>query len=483
MISGEKILSIKDFPSLVKFLVEELQWPIDLEEFEDFDTLAYNFAPEEIGLNEKFFSKIKEIKQLRPIDDLPFAIFWIDFEEKNLPIVALRKILAKFVTKKRDNQDRLAWESNELIFITGHGLNENKAITFAKFKSKQKNKYSLREFWWDKNERDFSLAKNKLNYLRWPSDNNQDSWIDNWGNAFKGSIRENIRTSQELVKILAINAQQIKTRVEEIYEIENENGEFHILFKNFKKFLIHDISFSGKNSFADTYAQTITYGLFAARCMDRDGKFEVTDILEKIPNSNPFLKKFFSYCLGISGSNKFKLTYEDLGVAELIEALDSLNTDDGDMMQEILNQFGRLTNFGKEDPVIHFYEDFLKLYDPIGKKLLGEYYTPDPVVKCIVNLVNQQLIKKFKLPLGLADTTKWGVLVRKKIIKIPAEINNNDIKWKELKNKPFVQILDPATGTGTFIKYVIEIIHQTMTNKWLKEGKTNQKINILWNRY
>ena len=81
-----RFLSIKNFPSLVNFLAEELQWPIDLDEFDDYESLAYDFSPEELGIKEEFISKIKNIKQLRPIGDNPYAIFWIDFESLLLDV-------------------------------------------------------------------------------------------------------------------------------------------------------------------------------------------------------------------------------------------------------------------------------------------------------------------------------------------------------------------------------------------------------------
>ena len=87
------------------------------------------------------------------------------------------------------------------------------------------------------------------------------------------------------------------------------------------------------------------------------------------------------------------------------------------------------------DPVIHFYEDFLREYDPVLRKKMGAYYTPQPVVRFIVRAVDYLLKKEFGLPSGLADTTK---------------LKNGTHK---------VQILDPAVGTGTFLSAVIRSIY------------------------
>ena len=156
MIESHNIPKITKFKELVKFLNKNLKWPIEIENFDNEEVLSYNFDPSELGLEKKHCSKIIEIKQLRPFDDLPWAVFWVNFENKNLPISALRKILNKFVTKKSEKKDMLTWKSQDLLFVTGHGIRENRAITFARFYENEKSKYILREFWWDKHEIDYS---------------------------------------------------------------------------------------------------------------------------------------------------------------------------------------------------------------------------------------------------------------------------------------------------------------------------------------
>ncbi len=99
-----------------------------------------------------------------------------------------------------------------------------------------------------------------------------------------------------------------------------------------------------------------------------------------------------------------------------------------------------------EDPVIHFYQDFLQEYDAIRRKLRGVFYTPKPVVKFIVRSVHEILQKEFGLADGLADTTTWGEMKRRNPeLQIPENVP---------PDAPFVQILDPATGTGTFLGYL-----------------------------
>ena len=116
----ERLRSIKTLPSLIKYLRDELDWPIESEDLED---LTFEYEPEELGIDPKTAVKIKEIKQLRPLTtNQPWGIFWINFEPKYLPIVVLRRILGSLVIKKRasaNKTDHPSWAKNDLLFIGG----------------------------------------------------------------------------------------------------------------------------------------------------------------------------------------------------------------------------------------------------------------------------------------------------------------------------------------------------------------------------
>ncbi|MGA7161989.1 MAG: hypothetical protein WBZ48_13390, partial [Bacteroidota bacterium] len=100
----ERLHAIKTFPSLVKYLRDELDWPI---ESEDADDITFEYEPEELGLEKEIAVKIKEIKQLRPLTTgQPWGIFYINFEPKRLPVVVLRRILQKLVIKKRASANK-----------------------------------------------------------------------------------------------------------------------------------------------------------------------------------------------------------------------------------------------------------------------------------------------------------------------------------------------------------------------------------------
>ena len=479
----DAIKKIKDFKTLAHFLVEELNWPIDPENV-DVDELTFEYSPEEIGLSEDFATKVKNIKQIRPFNsNQPWSIFWIDFENKKLPLTVLRRILNVFVTKKRGNSRNLATTALEdIMFVSGHGENANRAITFAHFK-RLDDVETIREFYWDGYETKFEHISNYLEKLTWPTNTNDIlAWRNQWKGAFTGSTREAISTSDQLAKAMANIAKNIRDRVLEVLAVESKNGPVHKLFDTFRTSLVHDMTEKG---FADMYAQTITYGLFSARTMDTDGHFELHEVIDLIPSTNPFLKNLFKECLK-TGNNNHKIDLDELGVGKLVELFDNLNRSDGtDSMQRILSEFGRQTLSGQEDPVIHFYEGFLKEYDNIQRVDKGVYYTPDPVVSFIVKSVNNKLKTDFGLEMGLADTTTWGEMVASGRADYPSDPSTGKINkaWiDKIKGRAFVQILDPATGTGTFLKHVIEIIHEEVRNKY-NEVNIVESWNEYWNNY
>src|SRR5690554_3656985 len=200
----------------------------------------------------------------------------------------------------------------------------------------------------------------------------------------------------------------------------------------FKEILIHDITPRG---FADVYAQTIAYGMFAARLHDPTLQtFSRQEAAELIPKSNPFLRKLFGYIAGPDIDDRIKWIVENL--AKIFLACN---------VEEILKNYGKTTKM--EDPIIHFYETFLAEYDPKLRKARGVWYTPQPVVNFIVRAVDDILKTEFDLPQGLADTSKTKIKVDVQGKKVEKEVHK-------------VQILDPATGTGTFLAEVVKHIHK-----------------------
>lgn len=206
--------------------------------------------------------------------------------------------------------------------------------------------------------------------------------------------------------------------------------------EGFRRVLIHDLS---EEQFADMYAQTIAYGLFAARVnAPADEHFSRQHAAYDLPKTNPFLRQMFGQIAGPELDERISWAVDDL--AELLARA---------RMDLVLADFGKRTR--QEDPVVHFYETFLKAYDPKMREARGVYYTPEPVVSYIVRSVDEILKTEFGLPDGLADNS---------MIEVPVPG-----KPKETRMVHKVQILDPACGTGTFLAQVIETIRETVVAK------------------
>ncbi len=464
----ERLRLIKSFPSLVKYLRDELDWPIESDDVED---LTFEYEAEELGLDAKTAAKIKEIKQLRPfVTGQPWGIFYINFEPKQLPVVALRRILSKLVLNKRESGNKAqqaSWLLNDLLFISSYGESDERAISFAHFSEDKMfgDLPTLRVLGWDSQDTVLRLEdveQTLNNKLRWPEDeSNLEDWRKSWSSAFTLRPREVIRTSKELAIKLADLATLIRARVNQLLAIESDKGPLRKLLKAFQEALIHDLDEDG---FADMYAQTIAYGLLTARVSRPAGL--VADNIHDLPNTNPFLKEQLEAFLTVGG-RKGKIDFDELGVNEVVELLRNAN------MEAVLKDFGDRNP--QEDPVIHFYELFLKEYDPEKRMKRGVFYTPRPVVSFIVRSVDEILRTDFKLQDGLADTTTWSEMAkRREGLAIPQGVKPDE---------PFVQILDPATGTGTFLVEVIDLIYRTLRAKWTSEKRSAREMDELWNEY
>jgi predicted helicase len=469
----QRLQSIRTFPSLIKYLRDELDWPI---ESDDFDDLTFDYEPEELGIDSKTAVKIKEIKQLRPLDaHQPWGIFFVNFEPKRLPIVVLRRVLRSLVVKKRSMAaiaHRATWQLHDLLFISSYGEYEHRELTFAHFNEPPDRSYgdlpTLKVLGWDSEDTVLRLdhvVQTLSNKLKWPDEGiDNEGWCASWSDAFVLRPREVIRTSRELAVKLADLAKSMRKRANEILKYESETGPLRKLHKAFQTALIHELT---EDDFADMYAQTIAYGLLASS-VSRPMGIIADNLKDMVPITNPFLKEIMGTFL-TAGGRKGEIDFDELGIQEIVDLLNSPDTH----MEEVLRDFGNRTM--QEDPVIHFYELFLREYDREKKVRRGVFYTPQPVVSYIVRSVHELLQTDFGLEDGLASTATWEEM---------AEHHNNlQIPEGVTPEQPFVQILDPATGTATFLVQVIETIHNTMVEKWKSQGKKRLEIENLWNEY
>jgi len=251
---------------------------------------------------------------------------------------------------------------------------------------------------------------------------------------------QTIKSAEKLAKIMA---QKARIMEEIILRAVVEDIEYNSLkdqLKAFRNILIHDLD---EKTFADIYAQTIAYGLFAARLHDKTLEtFSRQEARELIPRTNPFLRSLFDYISGAELDERIVWIVDEL--AEIFRATN---------IKEIMQDFGKLS--GQTDPFIHFYETFLQEYDPDLRTKRGVFYTPEPVVNFIVRAVDDILKTEFGLPDGLADTSK--IKIKRKIDGTATKSGNDLYEEKEVHK---VQVLDVATGTGTFLSEIIKHIYK-----------------------
>jgi predicted helicase len=259
-----------------------------------------------------------------------------------------------------------------------------------------------------------------------------------------------ISSPKELAVRMAALAKLIRSIIGKTFAEEGEHGTLHEQMEGFRKVLLHDLT---AEQFGDMYAQTICYGLFAARCNSTGTHFTRTHAAYDLPKTNPFLRTLFAHIAGPELDERIVWAVDNL--AELLNRAD---------ISTILKDFGHHTR--QEDPVVHFYETFLGAYDQKMREARGVYYTPEPVVSYIVRSVDAILKKDFKLRDGLADASKVKLTRPKKTGKGTETIETHK-----------VQILDPATGTGTFLYSVIGQIYEAFAgNKGMWPGYVQENL-------
>jgi predicted helicase len=225
-----------------------------------------------------------------------------------------------------------------------------------------------------------------------------------------------VADARTLAQQLAQRAQLLKTTVEQSLHAQlkqppNQPLELRNLYRALQRTLLPDLT---PREFADLYAQTLAYGLFAARCYAPNATpFTRHDAAHIIPDTIPFLKRLLGTLTTHTLEPELEWLLKDL--ASLLERAE---------MPTILQDFGKRA--GREDPVVHFYEDFLAAYDPTLREVRGVYYTPEPVVQFIVRAVDTVLRREFGMQ-GLMDARAL--------------------------------MLDPACGTGSFLYEIVRQVH------------------------
>ena len=411
-------------------------WPLETDDLDDEDLAAitYDWDPEELGIPADRLSDLRRLQQMRPLTtDQPWGVFFLEFAGSRLPITQVRRLLGSLVKKKRATGDTRgqAWRLDDLLFIVITGVDDSMQLHLLAFSGGDPRSAGFLPLAWrpvqspDRHLR--RLAEELLPRLAWPDDeSDRERWRSAWREPFKLPIGQTIKDAARLAERMAKTARDLRDQIGEALKGEQGSGPFSTLMEEIRTQLVSDVD---AKRFADMCAQTLVYGVLSSRVTDPKG-FGSSPVFSTVPLANPFLEAFFEQVhdeaalLDLPGS----------GLPQLVADLRRTN------VEAILDQFGSTAKGG--DPVIHFYEEFLKQYDRKLRADAGAFYTPQPVVECMVRLVDEVLRSRFGLPLGIADPSSWAEVAERNGFAVPDGVD---------PDKPFVSMIDPATGTGTFL--------------------------------
>ncbi|HUT59989.1 MAG TPA: N-6 DNA methylase, partial [Phycisphaerae bacterium] len=251
-----------------------------------------------------------------------------------------------------------------------------------------------------------------------------------------------ITTPRDLAVRMARLTHMIRDMVHAAFEQNHASPLLRDLKDAFERTLIPDLKTA---QFADMLAQTMAYGLFAARCNHQGpAPFRRLGAAREIPRTNPLLRQLFETITGSALDDEpFSVFVDDL--VQLFGHAD---------MQAVLSHFGR--RGARQDPVLHFYETFLSEYDASVRERRGVYYTPEPVVSYIVRSVDHLLKTRFSCPDGLSST---------ETVTVRTKVQEESGVGERTESAPRVLILDPACGTGSFLYGVVDHIRQQFAER------------------
>ena len=242
-----------------------------------------------------------------------------------------------------------------------------------------------------------------------------------------------VSSPQELAVRMARPTHMIRDIVTQGFSKSGVSDSLRDFYTATRNVLVPDLT---TETFADMFAQTLAYGLFAARVNHETGAFGRLNAANRIPRTNPFVRQMFDMIGGATLEDEPFVSFVD----DLAQLLDNAD------MEAVLSGFGQRSV--RQDPVMHFYETFLAEYDPALREQRGVYYTPEPVVSYIVRSVDRILRERFDCPEGLADR---GMTTYE-----TSDPDGNVTQHQSHR----VLVLDPACGSGTFLYAVIDNIRE-----------------------
>jgi len=455
-VSKTALARISTLDELMDFLSNELKWPIDIE---DRDRATYNFSPEELNVSKEVAEKLNSIRQLKPSSQgQPWGIFLIDLVGEKLSKKAINNLLDRLTAGSRKRGATGAWKKSNLLFIVSTGTRASFQIHFLTFKDSSVFANGLVGIDWRPAhltpQYASTLSEKLLPSLKWPSKGESDEdWQHRWASVFRSPPGSAMRDAATLTRRMAEVASHLRESIKKGLETEGPEGPLHKLLAAVKLEIVSDAT---PESFADMCAQTITYGLLAARIHDPK-LFASSPALSSLPLEDEFLEELFEDVMQAISM----LPLDQLSVHALYADLVASD------VEAVLDQFGNTAYGG--DPVIDFYEKFLALYDKDERKKAGAFYTPKPVVEAMVSMTEELLMEKFGLNDGFADQATWDEVCANLNIQVPAGIKGD---------RQFISVLDPATGTGTYPVSIIQNALKRLESSGMSATIASERINL-----
>jgi len=416
------IKNVVDASSMLQYCADNLGWQIDISAFDDIEDVTYDFTAHDLGLQDSAFAQIKEFRQLRPlVDDQPFGVFLITFENKALSVTALRRILQR-LTPSKYGREYKTWKCERIIFFCFWGTSDRRSLGFAAFENAHNGLIPAFKILYCtpaiEDESNRIAFEHKLSLLKWPDNvTDRQAWFDSWRGAFTTTFRQVIQDTKNLVGALASIAIRLRDDFTITMQSECEGGQLHILLKHLQQLLGDRYTVV---DFSDMFAQALVYGFFSARCVGGGkAKLDFQSSLSAMQLSNPLIKTI------VANACDGSLASVDISLVD--ELLDVLNATDID---KIVADFNRQTAMGRqvEDPIVYFYEQFLECYDGELRKRLGDYSTPFPAANFMVRASEYVIRELFGCADGFGDS--------------------------------HVSVLDPGTGTATCLRNIILLAHK-----------------------
>lgn len=425
-----------DVWALIELLRDGLDWPFPEMEPSILqpDDVLIDWKPEELHLDPEKVAKVADIFQVPKFtQSQECGVFVLNFTGGRLPVGAVRRVVERLVANRRGRTGagRLPqWSDvNDLIFFC-LGSGPQKVVHIVNFREDE-GKKNLRVLSWSAQATATQIdliAQRDIASLKWSDDKGPIIVGADLTAPGFGTHRGTIRHAQALAVHMAAVAQRLRDELLEMHDIELDGGPIRAMYDEFKRELIGDLT---PEKFADVFAQTMVYGLLSARIAHPEN-FNATAALQ-IEFDNPLLDALYGK---FSDDVNTGIDLSALGLQELAADLASSELD----VEKMLADFGAGNR--REDPVVHFYEEFLNQYDHAQRIDAGAFYTPTPVVEFMVEAVDHLLRKKFGLELGIADTATWGEVAEANKFEVPRVIS---------PRQRFVSMIDPATGTGTYL--------------------------------